>query len=113
MALQPDFLEPYAVLANLYHDTDPPKEIEVLQNVLRLRPDYYELHVRLFSLLIQNKRYDEAVTYANRAQGLLPNENDCQKASGYLETARRFSGAAAGNAALMNALQRLSAQCAK
>jgi tetratricopeptide (TPR) repeat protein len=113
IGLQPDYLEPYAVLANIYHDTDPSKEIEVLQTVLRIRSDYYELHVRVFSLLIQNKRYDESVVYANRALALIPNENDCQKASGYLDTARRFSGAASGNAAVMNALQRLSAQCAK
>jgi Flp pilus assembly protein TadD len=67
----------------------------------------------VFSLLIQNKRYDEAVSYANRALSMIPNENDCQKASGYLDNARRFSGAASGNAALTTALQRLSAQCAR
>jgi Tfp pilus assembly protein PilF len=113
IALQPDYLEPYAVLANIYHESDQSKEIEVLQSVLGFRPEYYELYVRVFSLLIQNKRYDEAVSYANRALSMIPNENDCQKASGYLDNARRFSGAASGNAALTTALQRLSAQCAR
>jgi tetratricopeptide (TPR) repeat protein len=113
IALQPDNLEPYAVLANMYHGSEPQKEIEVLRAVLGVKPYYYELVVRVLSLLVETRQYDQAVIYANRALAFAPTENDCNKASGYLDTARKFAGLATSHTSLQVLLERIAKQCGK
>jgi tetratricopeptide (TPR) repeat protein len=109
--LQPGNLVPYSVLANLYHETDPPKEIEILRSVLAVRPTYYEIRVRLASLLLENQRFDEALNQINRALTLSPDLNDCDKASSYIDSARRAIGALPKDEPVAVAFGRLELQC--
>ena len=102
--LAPTSERPYGVLASLYHDTDPDKEIIVLKQQLAANPRYKPLQTLSYRL-IELKRYDEALLYLDQLLALNPNDFSANFHMGeiYLhkedcQNARRFFKAAQSNA---------------
>jgi tetratricopeptide (TPR) repeat protein len=93
---------PYTVLASLYHDKEPDKEIDVLKSHLAANPQGYKPLQTLSYRLIELKRYDEALPYLERLLALNPNDfaanfhmgeiyfskEDCQNSRTYFKAAR-------------------------
>jgi hypothetical protein len=69
--------------------------------------------VRIIALMIENKKYEQALVYIDRARAMQPTDNDCRKASSYLESALRSAAAITDNKSLTEALRRVEQQCAK
>jgi len=84
VGLYPLNLSPYEALANLYHNTDRRKEEEVLRQAVGANPSAFEVRGRLAALLIESKRYDEALSTLREMVDLSPTESACEKARPYL-----------------------------
>jgi Tfp pilus assembly protein PilF len=104
--------EPHTSLANIYRGKNRPKEIEALQRGLAANPSTYEMNARLASLLVEEKRYDEALAHAQRMAGLNPTQNDCKKGRPYFAAARAAAPRAMEWSALTQALEGLEQRCA-
>ena len=85
--------EAYDSLANLYQGKDRSREIDVLASALA-NVSSYEIRARLASVLIEDKRYDEAATYLQGLLAMTPGREDCRKAGAYLNSARTAVGRA-------------------
>jgi tetratricopeptide (TPR) repeat protein len=85
--------EAYDSLANLYEGKDRIREIDVLRRALA-NVSSYEIRARLASLLIEDKRYDEAATCLQGLLAMTPGRADCRKAGTYLNSARTAVGRA-------------------
>ena len=85
--------EAYDSLANLYKGKDRPREIEVLKRAL-MNVSSYEIRARLVSVLIEDKKYDEATTYLQELLAMTPGGPDCRKAAAYLNSSRTAVGRA-------------------
>ena len=85
--------EPYDSLANLYKGKDRLREIEVLKSAL-VNVSSYDIQARLASLLIEDKKYDEAAAYLQGLLTMTPGAADCRKAGPYLASARTAVGRA-------------------
>lgn len=100
--LAPSEERPYALLATLYHDKDPEKEIKVLERHVEANPQGYKPLQTLSYRLIELKRYDEALPYLERLININPNDftanfhigeiyfskEDCQNAKTFFKAAQ-------------------------
>ena len=82
--LYPGNMSPYEALANFYHNSDRGREEDVLRRAISASPSVFELRARLASLLVDGKRFDEAMTILGEMLGLDPTESACEKARPYL-----------------------------
>ena len=87
VAAYPGNPEPYDSLANIYHGRDRGREIDVLRRAVASAPDF-EVSARLASVLIEEKRYDEARSCLLKMLSATHSANDCRKSSAYLAGAR-------------------------
>jgi tetratricopeptide (TPR) repeat protein len=93
VSLYPANGEAYDSLANLYKVKDRPREIDVLKRALA-NVSSYEIQARLASVLIEEKKYDEAAIYLQGLLAMTPGLADCRKAGTYLASARAATGRA-------------------
>lgn len=77
-------MSPYEALANLYHSSDRRKEEDVLVQAISAKASAYEVRARLAALLMDGKRYDEALSALQELRDLRPTESACEKARPYL-----------------------------
>jgi tetratricopeptide (TPR) repeat protein len=109
-AQYPGNWEAFEALANLYHGKDPAREVDVLRqgaaNVF-----HYEPYARLSSVLIEEKRYDEAASYLRLMLGMTPGTDDCLKAGSYLTSSRAAVGRAMELREINELLLTLIAKC--
>ena len=91
--LYPGNGEAYDSLANLYQGKDRAREIDVLRRAL-VNVSSYEIQARLASVLIEDKKYDEAAAYLQGLLAMTPGRADCRKAGPYLNSARTAVGRA-------------------
>jgi len=82
--LYPGNMSPYEALANFYHNSDRGREEDVLRRAISASPSVFELRARLASLLVDGKRFDEAMTILGEMLDLDPTESACEKARPYL-----------------------------
>lgn len=100
--LTPGEGRPYALLATLYHDEDPDKEIKILERQLAANPQSYKALQTLSYRLIELKKYDEALPYLEGLIAINPNDftanfhlgeiylskDDCQNARAFFRAAQ-------------------------
>jgi tetratricopeptide (TPR) repeat protein len=82
--LYPGNISAHESLANLYHDKDRAKEEEVLRQAIIANPSAFEVRARMAALMIEGKRYDEALIALRELGELSPTEKACEKARPYL-----------------------------
>jgi protein O-mannosyl-transferase len=71
----PRYPSPYTLLAAYYHETNPDKALAVLQQMVGAFSTDYQPLEQISTLLIEYKRYDEAVPYLEKLLTLAP--QDC------------------------------------
>ena len=81
-------LEAYEVLANCYHSVDLSKEEGVLKEAVEIDPSAYDIHARLVSVLIEDRKFGEVLPYLTRMSQLNPSEGACKKAQRYIAAAK-------------------------
>jgi len=123
--LYPANEQPYAPLANYYHVVDHEKEIAILKRQVAGFPtDYYALRSLSFRL-IEDKRYDDALPYLESMLAMVPNDfytnyqlgqiyrtkKDCEKAGGFLTTAKPAASSPEDSKAIQEALTRFQQEC--
>lgn len=89
ITLYPSNLESYDVLANCYDTVDKSKEVSVLKDAVSVAPSAYDTQARLVSLLIDDKKFAEALPYMTQMSQLKPSAGECTKAQKYIAAARR------------------------
>jgi hypothetical protein len=87
--LFPSNLEAYEVLGNCYHMVDLSKEAAVLMEAVEIEPSAYDMQARLVSVLLDDRRFVQALAYLTRMKELNPPEPVCRKAEKYLAAARK------------------------
>jgi tetratricopeptide (TPR) repeat protein len=100
--LDPANSEPYVLLALLYHNKNRAKEIEVLTRSVAANPFVYTVLERLVLVLVNERRYDEAIPFLDQMLRLSPNDfvahyelgqiyrarNECERSRTHLNAAR-------------------------
>ena len=123
--LTPSEGRPYALLATLYHDEDPDKEIDILKRQLASNPQNYKTLQTLSYRLIELKRYDEALPYLEGLIAINPNEftanfhmgeiyldrDDCKNARGFLRAAQSAASKPEDAKLVELANKKLAQQC--
>ena len=99
-------LESYEVLANCYHMVDLSKEAGVLEEALEIEPAAYDLQARLVSVLLEDRKFTEALPYLAQMSLLNPSEGACKKADRYIAAARKAMPDAAAYAEALRAAAR-------
>ena len=110
--LYPGNISAHESLANLYHDKDRAKEEEVLTEAVSVNPSAFELRVRLAALMIEGRRYDEALIALRGLSELSPTEKACEKSRPYMTGMRSGVPNSMDQRALAEAVQRIGQQCA-
>lgn len=102
IASDPGDEDPYKILADMYHEDNPEKELEVFRKQTQANPLNLQALNNLTRRLILENRYDEALPYLAQTISIDPNnfsancylgqiyqkKNDCSRARAYLSTAR-------------------------
>jgi len=112
ISIYPPNASAHEALANLYHDQDRAKEEVALKQSLVAVSEAYDLRARLAALLIEAKKYDEALSHLQQMLALDPNENECRKARPYLATAKAATPNTFEQRAVRETLVSLERQCA-
>ena len=110
--LYPRNLSAHESLANLYHDKDRAKEEEVLRQAINANPSGFEVRARLAALMIEGKRYDEALIATRELGELGPTEKACEKARPYLAVMKSGVPNSMDRRPLAEAVQLVLQQCA-
>ena len=105
-------LSPYEALANLYHEQDRGREVEVLRQALGANPSAYEVRARLAALAAGSKRYDEALSLLREMLDLKPMESACEKARPYLGAIKSAVPKSMEQRPLSETLELVLRQCA-
>lgn len=123
--LNPSEARPYALLAAMYHDEDPEKEIDILERQLAADPQSYKALQTLSYRLIELKRYDEALPYLEGLLAINPNDfnanfhlgeiylskDDCRNASSFVRAARSAASKPEDDKLVQLAIRKLAQQC--
>lgn len=102
MGKYPQSEQPYKILAQMYHEDEPERELEVLKRQADANPSNLRVLDNLSRSLILLDRYEEALPYLERIIALDPanfsanchvgqiyqKRNDCRAARSYFATAR-------------------------
>jgi Tfp pilus assembly protein PilF len=112
IAIYPPNVSAHEALANLYHDQDRAKEEDALKQAVAAAPAAYEVRARLASVLIEAKKYDEALPHLREMMSLSPNENDCRKARPYIAAAKSAAPNTMEQRLIGETLRGLEQQCA-
>ena len=118
---------PYTMLANLYRERDPAKAIAVLQQLAAAFPGSREPLEQVATVLIDEKRYDEAITYLDQLLNLVPRDytanlmlsrayrgkKDCGRARNALEAARAVALSPKEQREIQAATDELSQDCGR
>jgi protein O-mannosyl-transferase len=110
--LYPANLSPYEALANLYHNQDRGKEGDVLRQALTANPSAYEVRARLAALVIERKRYDEALSVLREMLDLSPTDSACEKARPYIAEVESEIPKSMEQKSLSETLELVLRQCA-
>lgn len=116
---------PYNLLATMYHDEDPDKEIDILERQLAANPKSYKLLQTLSYRLIELKRYDEALPHLEGLIKINPNDftanfhlgeiylsrEDCKNARAFIRAAQSAASGPEDNKLVDLALRKLAQQC--
>ncbi|HSE98082.1 MAG TPA: tetratricopeptide repeat protein [Blastocatellia bacterium] len=117
--------QPYMLLANYYRTVDRNKELDVLLRYLAINPFSADTLMSISSLLIDQKRFDEAIPYLERLLSFDPTgfygnfnlghiyrtKNECEKARSYFNRSRPAASGAEEVKAVGDALLMLDQQC--
>jgi tetratricopeptide (TPR) repeat protein len=112
VGIYPWNLSAYDALANLYHNQDREKEEDVLRQALSANSSAYYPRARLAALVIDNKRYDEALSVLREMLDLNPAESDCEKARSYLADVKSRVPRAMEQRTLAETLELVLRRCA-
>ncbi len=112
ISIYPPNASAHEALANLYHDQDRVKEEVALKQSLVAVSEDYDLRARLVLLLIEAKKYDEALSHLQQMLTLDPNESECRKAGPYLARAKAATPNTFEQRAISETLVSLERQCA-
>jgi tetratricopeptide (TPR) repeat protein len=66
--------QPYTLLANYYRESQPAKAIATLEQLVAAYPGHREPLEQVATLLIEERRYDEAIGYLEQLLNLAPND---------------------------------------
>ena len=102
ISLYPRYPSPYTLLAVYYRDINPDKAVAVLQQLVAAFSVEHEPLEQISTLLIEYKRYDEAIPYLEKLLSLVPRDfyanyqlsrayaakDECGKAQAYLSVAQ-------------------------
>ncbi len=116
---------PYALLATMYHDEDPDKEVDILERQAAANPTSYKPLQTLSYRLIELKRYDEALPYLERLIAINPNDftanfhlgeiylsrPDCENARAFIRAAKSAASRPEDNKLVELAIRKLTQQC--
>jgi len=116
----------YEVLVGYYHTADHAKEIELLKRQVSFFSNSYSPLQVLSTRLIEDKRYDDAVSYLERMLTMVPNDfyanyqlgqiyrtkNECDRSGRYLTAAKQAASGPDDANAIEEALSKLQQQCA-
>ena len=113
ITIYPPNASAHEALANFYHDEDRAKEEDALkQSVVAVR-ESYDLRARLAALLVEAKKYDEALSHLQQMLALEPNESECRQARPYLAKAKAATPNTFEQRAISETLVSLERQCAE
>jgi len=110
--LYPWNMSPYEALANLYHNSDRRKEEDVLRQAVSVSASSFEVRARLAALLIESKRYNEALSTLREMVDLSPTESACEKARPYLADMKSGAPRSMEQRPLSEMLELVLQQCA-
>lgn len=116
---------PYALLATMYHDEDPDKEIEILERQVAANPKSYKPLQTLSYRLIELKKYDEALPYLGALIAINPSDftanfhlgeiylsrDDCGNARAFIRAAQSAASKPEDNKLVELAIRKLAQQC--
>lgn len=119
--------QPYTMLANLYRERDPAKAIAALQQLVATYPGHREPLEQVATLLIEEKRYDEAISDLQQLLDLVPNDytanlllsrayhgkKDCGRAHNALAAARAVALSPKEQREIQAATDELSQDCGR
>jgi len=119
--------QPYTALANLYRERDPAKAIAVLQQLVAAYPGHREPLEQVATVLIEEKRYDEAINYLDQLLNLVPRDytanlllsrayrgkKDCGRAGNALDAARAVALNAKEQREMQTATDELNQECGR
>jgi tetratricopeptide (TPR) repeat protein len=137
----PANVEPYSVLANVYHDRDRAKEIETLEKAVAANPFVYDALHRLTFILVEDRKYDQAIPHLDRMLRLVPADfyanyqlaqiyrtksessrsagalqaaqSECARSGSHLQAARSAVSNTEENRLVADVARRLEQQCGK
>jgi tetratricopeptide (TPR) repeat protein len=112
VALYPSNLSPYDALANLYHSQERKKEEEVLRQAVSANPSAFEARARLAALVVDGKRYDEALGTLREMLDLGPTGSACEKSRPYLAAVKAGIPNSMEQRSLSDTLELVQRQCA-
>src|SRR5256714_10729689 len=127
IGLNPLNPQPYTMLANLYRERDPVKAIAALQQLVAAYPGHREPLEQVATLLIEEKRDDEAINYLGQLLDLVPNDytanlllsrayrgkKDCGRAGNALGAARAVALNAKEQREIQTATDELNRDCGR
>jgi tetratricopeptide (TPR) repeat protein len=119
--------QPYMLLAAIYHNTDRAKELDLLNKHLAADPNSYDTLQRISSLLIEDGKYDSAITYLDKMVAIAPNDfyanyqlgqiyrkqEDCTRARSHFELAKAAASSPDDISAVEAGLHALELQCGR
>jgi Tfp pilus assembly protein PilF len=112
ISIYPPNASAHEALANLYHDQDRVKEEDALRQSLVSVPASYGLQARFAAVLVEAKKYDEALSHLRQMLALDPNANECRQARPYLQAAKAATPNTFEQRAIGDTLVGLERQCA-
>jgi tetratricopeptide (TPR) repeat protein len=116
---------PYNLLATMYHEEAPDKEIEILERQVAANPTSYKPLQTLSYRLIELKKYEEAQPYLERLLAINPNDftanfhlgeiylnkEDCPNARAFIRAAKSAASRPEDNKLVELAIRKLAQQC--
>jgi len=116
---------PYNLLATMYHEEAPDKEIEILERQVAANPTSYKPLQTLSYRLIELKKYEEAQPYLERLLAINPNDftanfhlgeiylnkEDCPNARTFIRAAKSAASRPEDNKLVELAVRKLAQQC--
>lgn len=123
----PANVEPYSALANVYHDKDRAKEISMLEKAVAANSFVYEVLHRLTFILVEDRKYDQAIPHLNQILRLVPadfyanyqlaqiyrTKSECARSAGHLEAARSAITNSEETMLVADAARKLEQQCGR
>lgn len=118
---------PYTMLTNFYREREPAKAIATLEQLVAVYPGHRQPLEQVATLLIEERRYDEAIVYLDQLIKLIPNDytanllfsrayrgkTDCGRARAYLTDAQAVALSAKDQREVQSEMAELNQECGR